>query len=111
MANIRYSFLVSSDEIMFLRMEIEERKVKGKTVLFEPWLHYSEPMKIMDVFDEEKRTITARMGIFHLFWLVSQNDRDTWALPDETGNCLNYAVFTRTNKDWKLRRPSIPEPL
>lgn len=56
MANLRYSFLVSSDEIMFLRIDIEEKKFRGKTVLVEPWLNYSKPLKITDVFNpNEKR--------------------------------------------------------
>ena len=110
MANLRYAFLVSSDEIVFLRVTTEERKVGEKTVLIEPWLHYSEPMKINDTFDAEKRTVPVRMALLHLFWLVIQNGREKWSLPDELGNCLNYAIFTREGEDWKLRRPYVPEP-
>lgn len=92
---------------MFLRMEVEEVKVKDETVLFEPQLHYSEPMKITDAFDAEKRTITARMGIFHLFWLVMQDDQK-WRLPEEMGNCLNYATFTQEKEELKPGHPSVP---
>ncbi|UPX13315.1 uncharacterized protein EKO05_0003831 [Ascochyta rabiei] len=110
MANLRYSFLVSSDEIIFLRIDIKEKKVGGKTVLFEPWLNYSEPMRITDAFDAGNGTITVRMALLHILWLVAQNEREDWSTPDETGNCLNYAVFTEEGEDWELRRPKIPEP-
>lgn len=110
MANLRYSFLVSSDEILFLRITTEEKKVGEKTVLIEPWLHYSEPMKINDTFDVEKRTVPVRMALLHLFGLVIQNGKENWSLPDELGNCLNYAIFTKEKEDWKLRCPYVPEP-
>ncbi|KAH6642993.1 hypothetical protein C7974DRAFT_303875, partial [Boeremia exigua] len=112
----RYSFLVSTDEIMFLRMDIKAVKVNDrnnnlqpKTVLYEPWLHYSVPMKIADAFDYGKNTITTRMGIFHLLWLVIQDDRK-WRLPAETGNCLNYATFTGDEEDLIPRRTCVPGP-
>ncbi|KAJ4365486.1 hypothetical protein N0V95_000421 [Ascochyta clinopodiicola] len=110
MANLRYSFLVSSDEIIFLRIDIEEKKVGGKTALFEPWLNYSEPIKITDAFDAGEGTITVRMALLHILWLVAQNGREAWSTPDEMGNCLNYAIFTEEGEDWELRRPCVPEP-
>ncbi|KAJ8106143.1 hypothetical protein OPT61_g9736 [Boeremia exigua] len=115
MNNHRYSFLASSDEIMFLRMDVKTIKVKDrerslvpKAVLCEPWLHYSEPMKISDAFDAKEKKITTRMGIFHLFWLALQSDY-TWRLPDEIGNCLEYAMFTGDQENLKQRPPQIPE--
>ncbi|XPS80067.1 hypothetical protein M3J09_012029 [Ascochyta lentis] len=109
MANLRYSFLVSSDEIMFMRIDIKKKMFKDKTVLFEPWLDYSKPMKITDAFNVKKGTITARMALLHILWLVAQKGRENWFLPDEMGNCLNYAVFTKANENWELRRPRVPE--
>lgn len=109
MANLRYSFLVSSDEIMFLRIDIEEKKFRGKTVLVEPWLNYSKPLKITDVFNPNEKKITARMALLHMLWLVVQNGKAKWSVPEELGNCLNYAAFTKENEDWKLRVPSIPK--
>lgn len=115
MNNHCYSFLVSSDEIMFLRMHIKEvsfedrrRGLKPETILYEPWLHCSEPMKITDTFDAKEGTITVRMGLFHLFFLAIQND-NMWRLPDEMGNCLNYATFTGDEEELKLRPPTVPE--
>lgn len=115
MNNHRYAFVVSSDEIVFLRMDISEieyedkRRKRGlKTILHEPWLYCSRPMSITDSFDAKKRTITVRMGLFHLFWLAIQNDQ-MWRLPDEMGNCLNYATFTDDQEELKLPPPTLPE--
>lgn len=99
MAELRYSFLVSSDKIMFLRLDVEEKKVGEKNVLVEPWLNYSEPMKITDVFNMEERTVSVRMALLHVYWLVIQNGKHKWAAPDEQGNCLNYATFTAEGED------------
>lgn len=111
MNNHRYSFLLSSDEIMFLRMDINERKHEANqtstTLFHEPWLQYSTPMKITEVFDAEARSITTRMGLFYLLWLVMQND-GSWRLPDEMGNCLNYAAWTQHEKDLEPKRPVVP---
>jgi hypothetical protein len=109
MSNIRYSFLVSSDEIMFLKVDIRDKKAGEEHVLAEPWLNYSEPIKITEVFDAERKTITVRMALLYLLWLVVQNGKDKWCLPDELGNSLNYAVFTKANEDWELRCPCIPD--
>jgi hypothetical protein len=110
MCNIRYSFLVSSDEIMFLKLDIKEKKIGDKVVLTEPWLNYSVPTKIADSFDTEKRTVTIRMGLLHLLWMTVQNEQDVWCLPDELGYSLNYATFTPQNEHWKPRRPCVPKP-
>lgn len=110
MSSHRFAFLVSSDEIMFLRMDVEEIKEKGRTVFFQPRLRYSEPMSITDAFDAEKKTITVRMALTYLFWLVI-HDGENWRLPEEMGNCLNYAAFTDGQEDLKSRAPYIPEPL
>lgn len=105
MGNITYSFLVSSDEIMFLKLEIQEKRVLDERVLMEPWLHYSEPIKFSDDYNEEPCSVTVRMALLYLFWLIVQNDREEWCLPDEMGKSLNYFVFTKENEDWVQRRP------
>ncbi|KAF1924782.1 uncharacterized protein M421DRAFT_270754 [Didymella exigua CBS 183.55] len=110
MNNHRYAFLVSSDEIMYLRMDVEEIKEKDKIVFRQPRLHYSEPMKITDAFDAEKETISVRMGLLYLFWSIIQ-DGENWKLPEEMGNCLNYAAFTQGEEDLKVKAPCVPEPL
>jgi hypothetical protein len=108
MNNHRYSFLVSSDEIMYLRMDVEQVKEKGRTVFYEPRLHYSQPAKITDAFDPETGTITVRMGLLYLFCLVIQNRKGS-VLPEEMGRCLNYAAWTQGEKDLEIRAPCVPE--
>lgn len=104
----RYSFLVSSDEIMFLRMDVKHVVEKGKVVMCEPRLHYSHPMQLTDPFDAEQGTITVRLGLLYLFWLILRDDKGC-QLPEELGNCLNYAVFMDDGEDLKIRPSCVPE--
>ncbi|KAJ4375463.1 hypothetical protein N0V86_006994 [Didymella sp. IMI 355093] len=108
MNNHRYSFLVSSDEIMYLRLDVEQVKEKGRTVFYEPRLHYSQPAKITGAFDPEAGTITVRMGLLYLFYLVIR-DREGSVLPEEMGYCLNYAAWTQEERDLEIRAPCVPE--
>ena len=105
----RYAFIFSSDEIMFLRYDIEEKTCQGKTVIKEPWLNYTKPMKITAALDPEEKTVTVRMGLMYLFWLAVQNERKTWCLPDDIGNAANYAVYGKLGEDLQVRRPGIPK--
>lgn len=70
MNNHRYAFLVSSNEIMYLRMDVKHVTEKGKALFCEPRLHYSHPMKLTDSLDAAKGTVTVRLGLLYLFWLV-----------------------------------------
>lgn len=59
MSGTRYAFLLSADEIIFLKYDLEskcEHTDDGEQIeLFvEPHLIYSKPMKLTDVLDEEK---------------------------------------------------------
>lgn len=111
MNNHRYAFLISSDEIMFLRMEIKEVTLEvnntSTPVYHEPWLHYSNPMKISDAFDADSKSITTRMGIFYLLWLCTQSE-NTWRLPDGMGNSLVYAQWTDNGDELEPKRPVAP---
>ena len=109
MNNHRFSFLISGDEIMYLKMEVEHVMHKGKVVFCEPKLYYSHPMKLTDQFDEANGTITVRLGLLYFFWLVIFVEK-SWQVPEEIGNCLNYAVFMDDGEDLKLRKPRKPEP-
>lgn len=109
MNNHRYSFLVSSDEIMYLRMDVKHVVEKGRFLFCEPRLHYSLPLKITDLFDAKEGTITVRLGLLYLFWLVIRDDKGC-KLPEDMGKCLNYAIFMDDGKDLKIRRPRIPGP-
>lgn len=119
MNNNRLAFLTSSDEIMFLRMEVKEIKHRAtkhgqaeesKALFHEPWLEYTKPMKISTALGEGTESITTRMGLFYLFTLATDNNEDVWLLPDEMGKCLNYAKFTEDGEDLKLPLPILPRP-
>lgn len=84
----RYSFIVSSDEIMYLRMDVGCIVEDGRFLFCEPRLHYSLPINITDSFDAKERTITVRMGSLVLFWLVILDDNGC-KLPEDTGKCIN----------------------
>src|SRR5690349_18391739 len=70
MNNNRYAFLVSSDEMTFLHMEVRKITFRERTLFYEPWLHYSPPMKIADEFDMERGSVTVRMALLYLFFEV-----------------------------------------
>jgi hypothetical protein len=108
MNNNRYAFLVSSDEITFLHMEVRPISHQNKTLFYEPWLHYSPPMKITDTFDLEKEEVTVRMALLYLFCEVMGRQHGEWALDDEMGNCLGYADFGRVGEDLHVRLPVVP---
>ena len=108
MNNNRYAFLVSSDEITFLHMEVRKITHRERTLFYEPWLHYSPPMKIADKFDVEKESVTVRMALLYLFCEVMQWQGGEWALDDEMGNCLAYADFGRAGEDLHVRLPIVP---
>ena len=104
MNNHRYAFLVSSDEIMYLRMDVKHVTEKGKALFCEPRLRYSHPMKLTAPFDAAKGTMTVRLGLLYLFWSTIWVENG-WQLPEEMGKCLNYAVFMGDGEDLKLRSP------
>ena len=96
MDNIRYAFLTSSDEIIFLKFEIAERvKYVNKAprtatpdidqvdVLKEPWLSYSDPIKFTDILDEAKGTVPVRLALLYLLHTSITSD---WHLPDDMGS-------------------------
>ncbi|KAJ4366344.1 hypothetical protein N0V83_007980 [Neocucurbitaria cava] len=70
MGNIRYAFLTSSDEVIFLKFDVTERvkyvnmSTHGEQPVFdpvdlfkEPWIGFSRPIKFTDVLDEAKGTV------------------------------------------------------
>ena len=108
MNNNRYAFLASSDEILFLHMEARKITHKGRILFYEPWLHYSPPMKIADSFDPGKGEVTVRMALLYIFCVVMEKEEEEWALDDQMGNCLGYADFGREGEDLSVRLPVLP---
>ncbi|KAL1795260.1 hypothetical protein ACET3X_007076 [Alternaria dauci] len=112
-----YGFLVSSDEIMFLRLEIdtcvEEVDINIRKpdlppqfamvdVLEEPHLFYSDPIKFTDVFDSTERKITVKMGLLYMMHRVVMND---WNMQEKKGRCAGYFKRTEAGEKWTMRPP------
>jgi hypothetical protein len=98
MSSNKYAFLVSADEVMFLKFELVE-KVEYPTrdsepvdLFVEPWLMYSDPIKFTDIFDEEKGTVSVRLAMLYLLACSVQED---WMLQANMGNSLKYAATTK----------------
>lgn len=115
MDNIRYAFLISSDEIMFLKFDIVQRVEnvnharRGETPDFEqvdtikePWLYFSDPIKYTDELDETKGTVPVRLALLYLLHTSTMSD---WRLPTDMGSALNYAAKTKAGEKY------VPEPL
>ncbi|KAF1946773.1 hypothetical protein EJ02DRAFT_450129 [Clathrospora elynae] len=106
---ISYAFLTSSDEIMFLRFNIDTRTEyvniapKGEAPMFdhvdaviEPRLYYSDPIKHSDALDEANGKIPVKLGVLYLLHTAMGL---FWQLPEEMGNSLNYAKKTNAGEN------------
>ncbi|KAF2820669.1 hypothetical protein CC86DRAFT_360526 [Ophiobolus disseminans] len=92
MSSTRYAFLLSSDEIIFLKTEImskcEYPRGRDPVDLFvEPWLFYSAPIKFTDILDEDKGTIPVKLALLYLLQLSKQGG---WQMHEEIGDSLKY---------------------
>ncbi|KAF1828221.1 hypothetical protein BDW02DRAFT_652181 [Decorospora gaudefroyi] len=114
-ANVNYAFLVSSDEVMFLRYDIETRTEYVNLALpdqaphfddvdvnIEPRLCFSDPIKHADVLDEVEGTLSVKLGLLYMVHTVMTND---WQMPEEKGNCAKYAAKTKAGEKYM---PSCP---
>lgn len=84
---IRYAFLTSSDEVIFLKLDIAQRiknvniaspgenpELEQVDVLKEAWLSYSDPIKHTDVLDEAKGTVSVRLALLYLLYVGLASD-------------------------------------
>ncbi|CAN9350892.1 unnamed protein product [Alternaria alternata] len=112
-----YGFLVSSDEVMFLRLDvntcIEEVDINilqpelsplfdWVDVLQEPHLFYSDPIKFTDAFDSVEGKITVKMGLLHMIHEIVVKD---WELQDNKGRCAGYFKRTEAGEKWVMKPP------
>ncbi|CAO2657904.1 Nn.00g071640.m01.CDS01 [Neocucurbitaria sp. VM-36] len=117
MDNIRYAFLTSSDEIIFLKFDIVERVKYVNTaprnatpdidqvdVLKEPWLSYSDPIKFTDILDEAKGTVPVRLALLYLLHTSITSD---WHLPDDMGSSRKYAAKTKAGEKYRQPPPDM----
>jgi hypothetical protein len=114
-ANTAYGFVISSDEIMFLRFDIDIRTVEANiaprgippeiadvNAVTEPRVYYSDPIKHTDLLDPPKGTIPAKLA---LLYMVHTAMTGQWKLPDAKGK--SAAAFTMTKAGEKLRVPDL----
>ncbi|KAH8623262.1 hypothetical protein IG631_21741 [Alternaria alternata] len=113
-----YGFLVSSDEVMFLRLDIntciEEVDINilqpelsplfdWVDVLQEPHLFYSDPIKFTDAFDLAEGKITVKMGLLHMIHEIVVKD---WEMQDDKGRCAGYFKRTEAGEKWVMKPPT-----
>ncbi|KAF2127884.1 hypothetical protein P153DRAFT_386860 [Dothidotthia symphoricarpi CBS 119687] len=106
MGGMRFAFLTTCDEVIFLRMDIEARlRKRSKGKLDYRWSHpvllYSDPIKHTDVLNEAEKTVPVRLALLALMY-GSMDDEDGWRLPDETvlGKSTEYFARTVVGARW-----------
>jgi hypothetical protein len=110
--NTEYGFLVSSDEMILLRFAIVQRGKKINLALvgeepdygwvdttIEPQMYYSDPIKHIDVLDEERGTISVKLALLHLMHVTVMNE---FKMPKEKGNCAKYFPTTEAGKKFRF---------
>jgi hypothetical protein len=105
-----YGFLVSVDEIMFLRADIqtacEYDTSDGYPVdtLTTPHIHYSDPIKFTDAYDEAGDvTVTVKQA---LWYLIQRAGVDTLGIREEVDKVMVYFATTAAGEGYVLPRPS-----
>lgn len=96
MGNIRYAFLTSSDEVIFLKFDVTERvkyvnmadpggqpEFDPVDLYKEPWIGFSRPIKFTDVLDEAKGTVPVRLA---MVYLLQTSLTSTWRIVDDLGS-------------------------
>lgn len=105
-SHVKYGFVVSADEIMFLKLELVERTEyhtrDGEPVDLwcEPWLLYSDPIKFTGV-QAGTQSITAKQG---LLYLIYQSMKKDWELSDKLVDTMNCIAEEDEGVRW------IPKP-
>lgn len=102
MQSIRYAFLTSSDQIIFLKINIVQRTTKtdkGKLVntLKQCWLEYSSPIQYSDVLDLAKKTVPVKLALLYLLYLSSTAE---WQLPIDADNSIKYGTTTAAGQKY-----------
>jgi hypothetical protein len=115
-SHTNYGFVTSTDEIVFLRLDIETRTqcvnvappedlpyLADVDVAIEPRLHFSDPIKYAYMLDEAEGTISVRMAMLFLVHTVLTKD---WLLPEDKGSSFNYFGKTDAGERYKLPYPN-----
>jgi hypothetical protein len=100
--SLRFGYIVSGDEIMFLAFVIEEKHLHGQVLYSQPWLNFSKPIKHTGTFDEAKGTISVRQGLLYLFAnAMDMIESNTAVIDEDIWDSLNYAKVTAPGKHWQ----------
>jgi hypothetical protein len=100
--SLRFGYIVSGDEIMFLAFVIEEKHMHGQVLYSQPWLNFSKPIKHTDTFDEAKGTISVRQGLLYLFAnVMDMIESNTAVIDEDIWDSLNYAKVTAPGRHWQ----------
>jgi hypothetical protein len=115
--NITYGFVVSSDEIMFLRFDIDycieevnnnscrpdwSPVIEWMETVEEPHLWHLDPIKFTDGFDSAEENVTVKLGLLHLMHEVVIK---AWTMQDQKVRCARYFPKTEAEEKWVLRPP------
>lgn len=102
LSSTRYAFLISADEIMFLRFDLIE-KVDYNTgddepvdLFTEPWLSYSQPIKHSATFDQDGG-LSLGVALLYLYACAMEKD---FELDGAMGNSLKFFAKTKAGQKY-----------
>lgn len=102
LSSTSHAFIVSADEIMFLKMDIREKVEypdpddgKPVDVFCEPWLRYSNPIRFTDGYDSVEKSVSVKVAMMYMFHSCMG---DKWELPELSGSSLNFAQRTKSGE-------------
>jgi hypothetical protein len=102
LSSTRYAFLVSADEIIFLRFDLIEKvdysagDNEPVDLFVEPWLSYSQPIKFSATLDEDGG-LPLNVALLYLYACAMEKD---FELEGETGNSLKYFATTKVGQNY-----------
>ncbi|KAH8728443.1 hypothetical protein GQ44DRAFT_609535 [Phaeosphaeriaceae sp. PMI808] len=101
LSSTRYAFLVSADEMMFLKLNAVEKlhynaSNNAVPVFVEPWISFSRPVKFDDVFDERTGKVPVKLALLYMLYRCSQED---WQVEMGIGVGVSYAKKTPPGQD------------
>jgi hypothetical protein len=107
MSATRHAFVVSADEIMFLKFDIiqkqhypDDPKEDPTDVFVEAHLMYSTPIKLNGLFDEDSGEVPVKMALLYLMHCVTL---EGWQMEEDLGNSMKYATKTKWGENYRLK--------
>jgi hypothetical protein len=105
LSSTRYAFLASADEIIFLKLDVDE-KVEYDThdgrdpvdLFARPVLYYTDPIKFTDTFDETESSLSLKVALLYVLNCALE---DEFQVTADTGSSLNYAATTKAGEAFR----------